>query len=157
MEILISIAVSITVSLLGYIVIYSLKPKLVIAESNDFLDNKIRLPIFNKGRHSAVNLRIEVCALDRELSNTTYTYHLNTDHQDFLILPPADGKTFIVNGISDTALGHGETYESILNKLQAGIYELRVRIHSYHDFSGLGKAEVASFTFKDGKFIKKMG
>src|SRR5690554_982923 len=95
---------SIIFAILPYLIIYKLKPKLII-ESICINDSEIKIKVVNKGRFDAVNLRIEVCALDKINS---FTFHFHPDHSDFLILPAQkkqidNSKTFNFREISKTA------------------------------------------------------
>lgn len=140
-EILISVLSAIFVTILSYAIIYSLKPKL---DFNCILinDKSIRVNVTNRGRFSAVNVRIEICALDQPKG---YTYHFDVDQSEFLIIPSKklgrdNSKIFKVIGFTPSIETEDESYESLMDKVKKNQYKLRVRIHGYHSFSGLGKA-----------------
>lgn len=138
---------SILVTIILTYIVYRLKPSLQILNACWDADNKqIKIKIRNLSKSfDAVNLRIEVAVVEPQ---NRYTYHLNVDHTDFLILPRNktsldNEKVFKVTGISDGArihLDNNETLQTLMTNRQ-----LRIRIHSYHSFSGLGKVEEVTF------------
>lgn len=140
-ETIVSVIAAVIVTLLTYIVIYSLKPGLNI--SNAVIEqNVIRISVINTGRFDAVNVRIEICAIDKA---NGFTYHFTIDKNEFLIIPSGRNgrdnmKTFKVIDFKPTIETKHENYDSLLHKIKSKQYNLRVRIHSYHSFSGLGKA-----------------
>lgn len=149
----ISIIITLIVAILPYIVIYSLKNNLEIVCANyDKTEKKLRIKVVNNGKFDAVNIRIEACAYDEEKK---FTYHFKIDHSEFLIIK-GDKKTndtekiFKSDSISESAENYGETFDSLISKIKSGEYKLRVRIHSFHEFSGLGKAKE-----KELKLIEK--
>ena len=136
--------ISILFTVLTYYIIYSLKPKLEI-ESICILDKAIKVKVVNKGRFDAVNLRIEICAFN---SVNNITSHFAVDHTNFLILPSGkkgqgNTKYFKTNRTSRIYLTRNnkkDKYFSLLEKVQSGKLNVRVRLHAYHSFSGLGRA-----------------
>lgn len=140
----IQVALTIGITLLTYAIVYSLKPKLqIVCACWDSGKNQIKIKIKNIGRWDAVNLRIEVCAVD---INKRYTYHFEVDHNEFLILPSGRNgkdnvKTFKVSDVAESVKKYNISYDYLILKLTRNKYKLRVRVHSYHSFSGLGKAE----------------
>ena len=103
--------------------------------------NVIRIKVENLSRRFfAVNLRVEVAII---LPGGD-TLHLDVDYPDFLMLPNQGindaTRIFIVNNFTPQAIVH------IGEDAHLGAYisnpnnTLRIRIHSYHEFSGLGKA-----------------
>lgn len=163
---LVSILFTILFTILTYYIIYSLKPKLkIVCAYLEKHSDKIKITVENLGRYNAVNLRIEACAFDID---NKFTFHLKIDHNEFLILPGTkknqdNTKKFKVIGIAESARDYIDVsiideetketkeandirkYLKLLECLEKGKYQLRVRIHSYHEFSGLGKAEEKSF------------
>lgn len=134
-------------ALLPYIIIYKLKPNLFI-KSICVTDNIIKVKVLNMGYFDAVNLRIEVCAYDQ---NQKYTFHFKIDTNEFLILSSGkkgkdNSKIFKINDISESAAFHipGQTnkdkFNCLIERINNNTYKVRVRIHAYHSFSGLGKA-----------------
>ncbi len=142
LEFISTAAISLFITLITYMVIYSLKPNLKILKPE--LDGtKIHIKIVNEGRFSAVNIRIEVCAYKEDSKKTS---HFDTDHKDFLIIPAKKKNTdntrvFKTIGLLANSENKYENYDKLIEKLKNKEYKLRVRIHSYHGFSGLGKAE----------------
>jgi hypothetical protein len=136
---LINIIAAILITITGYWIVYSLKPNLKISKAcYDESAKKIRIEVENIGRFNAVNLRIEVCAIN---CNRTTTNNLTVEQEgSFLILP--SGK--------DVENENHKTFKAIVDneiitEINSGKKLLRVRIHSYHEFSGLGKAEQKIF------------
>lgn len=146
-DILITVIITIGITLLTYIIIYSLKPNLRIKQAKIDGD-KIRVEVVNEGNYSAVNVRIEICAFDKE---NRFSWHFDTDHKDFLIIPSKckgrdNEKTFKTIGFIPKPDTSAENYESLIRKLSEKKLELRVRLHSYHSLSGLGSAREKIFT-----------
>lgn len=142
----IGLGISILIGVLPYFVIYSLKPKLKI-DSICVCNRTIKIKVLNIGKFDAFNLRIEVCAYD---AKEKQTFHFKLDQSDFLILPSKrrnsdNSKIFNTVGISSSAepFIEGNTQEEKLDRLIRYInngFKVRVRIHAYHSFSGLGKS-----------------
>lgn len=160
----VSIFASILLTLLTYFIIYSLKPNLkIICACAIKNDDKIKITVENVGRFNAVNVRAEACAYDE---TPKYTYHLEIDHNEFLIIPgnkrgKDNIKKFKIVNIAESAYDYIEVdyidnepraatkfrkYLKLLELIENGTYKLRFRVHSYHEFSGLGKAEEKQFT-----------
>lgn len=138
---------SVLITLILTYVVYRLKPSLIISSACwNSRNSQIHITIKNLSRNfDAVNLRIEVAAFDQ---NARHTFHLTVDHTDFLILPKKkigldNEKVFKVIGISKEAMSYLDENETLMSLLKNR--QLRVRIHSYHSFSGLGKAEEKIF------------
>lgn len=110
--------------------------------SHDKNSNKIKIK--NLEKFSAANLRVEACAINLE---TESTVHFKIDQSDFLILPGKKKgqdnlKTFRIISLSDSAPTN-KPFDNVISDIESGKYKMRVRIHSTHDFSGLGKADEA--------------
>ena len=133
---------TILLAILPYIILFFiLRPKLKIACA--YFDNgTLKIKVKNKGRFSAVNLRIEACAYDKKQE---HTYHFKIDHEDFLILPRGKIKIFTVTDVAESARPYYKNENDLMEEIKSGKYQLRVRLHSYHSFSGLGKAEEKIF------------
>jgi hypothetical protein len=121
---------------------------------------KLRVKVQNKGKSDAVNLKIEACAI-----SDSYTHHLKIDKNDFIILPYEKGKQvkdtsheriFKIDNIEESAKKYEMTYKSLLSDLKSekNNYQIRIRIHASHEFSGFGKAFESIFKFENKKFIK---
>jgi hypothetical protein len=154
-DIIVITGITIVLTLFTYYVIYNLKPKLII-DKVEKPDSDLQIRVINKGVCAAVNLRIEVCGYFKD-TNHNYTYHFKIDHEDFLMLTGRKScdsrKNYRSIGLSDRALQF-KSYEGLLEEIIAGKFLLRIRIHSYHSFSGLGKAEEACFKYENNVFQK---
>lgn len=138
-----STLIALLLVLFTYAVIYSLRPKLKIDKYGfEKGGGAVRIPVRNMGRYNAVNIRIEVCALDPDSSRT---YHFKVDHPDFLILTGRcsndNEKVFKTLDWEDNESPHGYSHQELINRIQSNEWQLRARVHGYHEFSGLGKAE----------------
>ena len=151
----IQVTISVLLTVITYLVIFFLKPRLkIVCACLKMDEKKIKIKVENHSwLSSAVNIRIEVCALDPQ---NNYTYHLKVDHIEFLIMPPKkkntdNEKVFKVIGIHESAREYTagntelEKYNRLLNELKLNKLQLRVRLHSYQGFSGFGKAEEKIF------------
>ena len=147
----IQVIISVLLTVITYLVIFFLKPRLKIVSACLKMDeDKIKIKVENHSwLSSAVNTRIEVCAFD---PHNKLTYHLKVDHVEFLIIPPKkkntdNEKVFKVIGIHESAIEYTEgnteleKYRWLLNELKSNKLQLRIRLHSYQGFSGFGKAE----------------
>lgn len=160
----ISIIITLIVAILPYIILFFiLRPKLKIESACYDKDrNKLKIKVINNGCFSAVSLRIEACATYYDIvKKKNYTFHFKIDHNEFLILSGKlrkqniNIKTFKISEIAESAkeyligsygkMDDEKLFLKIIEDLQSGKYKLRVRIHSFHEFSGLGKAEEKSF------------
>lgn len=145
MDVVMSALIAVLVTLLTYVVIYSMKPRLRIAEA-DLGPGGLLIPITNLGRYNAVNVRIEVCAYDE---TQKHSYHFTLDHADFMIIPSAGSKDnekkFKTIDAAESAKHYGKTHECLIESIRTGEYNLRVRVHAYHAFSGFGKAQERIF------------
>ena len=147
--------ISFFLAITPYFVIYSLKPKLKIVSASickDFNSKKvIKIAIENRGWWAdANNVRIESCAINL---NSNLTYHLKLDLEDFLVIPTKSKcrdniRVFKVINISESAKQYINNLDDVIKLLKRGQCRLRVRVHSYHSFSGLGKAEEKVIDFK---------
>ena len=142
------------VPFLTYLIIQKLRPRLGI-DSLSINQSNLKVKVFNKSRFfDSNNLRIEICIYDKM---NGFTYHFEPDHIDFLILPCKgffgkrdNSKTFVSRKPSDSAIlyfnndENNFTDEEIFSRMfemyKKDGYSLRVRCHSYHSFSGLGKS-----------------
>jgi hypothetical protein len=120
-----------------------------------FFDNqdKIKIVVKNLGYTNAINIQIEACNYEG-----LFTFHFKVDHEDFLILPRKtaqdNSKTFKVLDASQSAIDVGYSYQELINNLRSGNHNLRIRLHSSHEFSGFGKAEEQLFRCDGNTFIK---
>ena len=141
------------------IYLYSLRPKIIIANPSISEQNKnkcINVPILNDSTiFRASRILIEIAIVQKE-----YTYHLKSDIQDFAFLPrkrknedpkrvfkaykPNDFLTTVFDFDMDKLL-------VILNQPDS---TLRIRVHATHSFSGLGKAFEQNFKYINSTFKK---
>jgi hypothetical protein len=142
LEMLISIIGSAGLTILFFLL---LKPKLHIESvCYDSANRTIRIKVINNGKWNAMNIRIEACFIDKTTGNTL---HMTLDRVDFIILP---SKNNIDNSVVfKTRRKFYYINNNIHNKVacvRKGTHVVRVRVHSYHSFSGFGKAEERIFT-----------
>ena len=140
---IVSILAALAVTVLTYGVIYSLNPKLIAKDAYIVNEKIIKVKVINDGCFDAVNVRIEICAYDTQ---GKFTYHLLPDHKDFLIIPSKkrrrdNEKVFNACQLMPSCNTVGIATSEVFESLKSGSFKLRVRIHSYHEFSGLGKAD----------------
>lgn len=121
------------VTLIITVLIYFLKPNVII--DNICFDSErrvIKATLINLGRFNAVNLKVEICAINRTTRQTRY---LRLENVDFIILPSRNSedntRVFSTIEIDNQNLRDGLTNND---------YSIRVRAHSSHSFTGLGKA-----------------
>jgi len=90
---------------------------------------KIKAQIRNNGYSDAINLQIEICAINKE---TNETIHLNLNQNNFIILPRKNdnSKVFKTDPIEQV----------LFDSINSPRYYIRVRVYSAHSFSGFGKA-----------------
>lgn len=139
-------------------VLYFLKPGLKIEalEIRDFFGECLSVTIKNIRNSKAVNLHVEMCALDGN-----ETYHFQLDRSEFIILPkPRRNSTAHERGFKSYELTeftqryfNGTFHEFMeLIQNQPGI-KVRVRVHANHSYSGFGKAFEQSFRYHNHGFI----
>ena len=149
-----SIFFSVILVLITYVIIYKLKPNLSIESASINEDtNKLMIKVENKGLFSAVNIQFEACSVLQREDNDDTTKYFNFDKVNLLILPSINNKNYSDN------FRHFKTKDILdkdeLEKLSNMDRYLRVRVHAYHSFSGLGKAFEKNFIYKDGEFKEK--
>jgi hypothetical protein len=122
----------------------------------------LKLPVKNKSKHyAAVNLRIEAAVVLND-----YTYHLDLDRQEFIILSKNDGnkvetpykrvyQAYDVASITKKIFPELKTIEDLVDILNKKGAYLRIRIHASHEFTGFGKAFEATFNFNRELFTPK--
>ncbi len=136
----------------------SLKPHLEI--NNPEFDSKLKIieiPIKNKSKfYVATKISIEVAVIEGDK-----TYHLETDFKDFAFLPPLikndttisnirKFKAYKISNFLETK--YDMNFENVIEILKNKDVRLRVRLHSTHSFSGLGKTFEKTFS---NEFLKK--
>jgi len=159
-DILISISTGLTVTILAYALLFSIRPKLEIKNFVNLVDKKyISFAIINKGRSKAINIKIEVCAVYNFDENRFQTYHFKIDNFDFIMIDKIkrendNAKRFNIRELSESALQFNHTYEEILHDLTHQKSTLRIRFHAVHEISWLGKGFEENFKWDGEKFIK---
>lgn len=139
---LIEFIASLVVTIILTIIIYYLKPRVRInCACYDSNINVIKINVENNGYFDAVNLRLEACAFNKD---SRQTIHLKLEQFEFLILPNKksedNSKIFKIISVEDFSQQYG-SYEEIIENIRNNNWQLRIRLHSYHSFSGFGKAE----------------
>ena len=138
------------------IVLYFLKPRLEIqsVEIIDMNGECLAINIVNRGSRAAVNLQIEVCVLE----DNNYTYHLEIDKDDFIILPAwkptgssHERKFKSYDIASFTKRYFNGTFSALLQTIRENPEILiRIRVHANHSYSGFGKAFEKKFKYLNG-------
>ena len=120
---------------------------------------RVKVDVINQGCWSAVNLQVEMCAVNDQL-----TKHYKVDRDGFLILPPKkcgmdNVRTFKTCWIEDECFCENEPIpceekikNMMIDELMSGDYIPRVRVHATHSISGLGRAFERKFRWRDGRF-----
>ncbi len=139
-------------------VFWLFRPRLKI--DNARIDGgRVKVDVINKGCWSAVNLQVEMCAINDQL-----TKHYKVDRDGFLILPPKkcgmdNVRTFKTCWIEGECFCENEPIpceekikNMMIDELMYGDYVLRVRVHATHSISGLGRAFERKFRWREGRF-----
>ena len=136
--------------------LYLLKPELEISSiEEDKSKELLKIKVVNKGVFNAINLRIEACIVQ-----SSYTYHLELDRDDFLILPPKDFRTFQADDITAPTKRimnmDINTKDNVLERSKINKNYIRIRVHATHEYSGFGKAFESKFKWEvtENKFLK---
>jgi hypothetical protein len=138
--------------------IFSLKPNLYIKEPEISNNHKLHLkiPIENKSRFSTANkISIEAAVVTGEND----TYHFDVDFKDFVFIPnkKKGDPVKIFNSYYPNSLTANIFTISIIQLIEfskSPDAELRIRIHSHHEWTGLGSSKEQLFKFKNEKFIR---
>lgn len=155
-DVIISLTTAISVTLVTYSILYSMRPKLVI-ESINLNSGNLRITIDNQTKKSVENFRIEVCGYSQ---TSRFTYHFKLDFPSFLMLPSKQlqddtTKTFQTNSILEsTVLAYGVNFDYVINEIKNNNLNLRVRFHANHSISGLGKSFQEIYKWDGSKFVK---
>jgi hypothetical protein len=159
-DVLISISTGLTVAVITYALLFSIRPKLVIKNFVKVVENKyITFAIINKGWCKAINIKIEACAVYKIDENSFQTFHFEIDHFDFIMIDAVKGendnaKRFNIRELGESALRFNKTYDQILNDLLNQKSTLRIRYHALHELSWLGKGFEENFKWDRDKFVK---
>jgi hypothetical protein len=159
-DVLISIYSGLTVTIITYALIFSIRPKLEIKNFVNLVDDKyISFVIINKGWCKAINIKIEACAIYKTDENSFQTYHFEIDHFDFIMIDAVKGdsdnaKRFNIRELGESAIRFNKTYDQILNDLLQQKSTLRIRYHALHELSWLGKGFEENFKWDGDKFVK---
>ena len=150
---LISFVLSVIWSLILFF--YLLKPKLSIQIDEDGYE-PIKIKIFNKGKSSLLNIKIEACFVNskNEKSNKITTIHLAIDKEDFLSISSKEDRTFKTNKIAESVTKYKDYYDNdfVNNVILNNVYFLRVRVYAQHEFSGFGRGFEAKFKYNGSRF-----
>ncbi len=138
------------------------KPKIRI-ENPKKIDGIIKIEVTNLSKcFMATNLRIEAAAV-----NGNFTYHLDFDRIDFLML--AKNKTYPNNETPYSRIYQAHDLNDYTKKiahnckniidffklLEQEDCNLRIRVHAFHEFTGFGKAFESQFKLSNnGNFIQ---
>jgi hypothetical protein len=149
-------------SILGTIrLIRHYKPKIRI-EIPQINSGIIKIEVTNLSKcFMATNLRIEAAAV-----NGNFTYHLDFDRIDFLML--AKNKTYLncetpysrtyhahdVNEYTKAIAPNCSNISDFIKLLEKQDYNLRIRVHAFHEFAGFGKAFESKFKLENKNFIQ---
>jgi len=114
----------------------------------------LKIPIKNKCLFFTANkVSIEVALLDVD-GNTS---HFDIDFKDFILIPTACNpesiryfKSFYPHPI--TAEIFGLTIDNLIDSIQIENSMIRVRVHAFHEFTGLGKSFEKKFVYKNNEF-----
>ena len=132
---LVSLAISIAWTFFLFFSDY-FKPNLKI-ELGDVEKSMIKVKVTNKGYKSAINLRVECCFFNIE---EKFSYHLELDKVDFLLLLKGDDRVFKMEDITENAKKYNKTFDELITEFETKKCSIRVRVHAYHENSGFGKA-----------------
>lgn len=155
-DIIISLTTAITVTIVTYTILYSMRPKLLV-KSIDLDSGNLKITIDNQTKKSVENFRMEVCGYSETLG---YTYHFNLDFPSFLMLPSKEEqedttKTFRTYSILEsTRIEYGVNFDYVINEIKNNELDLRVRFHANHSLSGLGKSFQEIYKWDGSKFVK---
>ena len=154
-----SITISVFSSLLVTVVwIFYFRPCLEIESVkngiNDFGNPYIRVNVINRQCFfDAVNLNMEICIIENE----KYTYHLDIDKKDFLILPRKKNRVFQSYDLAESAKQYfKKDFNSFIKEIvKLENNKIRVRIHANHSFTGFGKGfeRIFKYDAKTEEFI----
>jgi hypothetical protein len=145
-------------SILWSIFIFKLRPKLYINKPEIGKNPKAHLiiPIENKSLFFSSNkISIEVALL----IENEFTYHFDMDFKDFILIPTACNTESIrkfksYNPLPLTQELYNVTIDDLLKYLKSNDSKIRVRVHAYHELTGLGKSFEQKFKFENNDFIK---
>jgi len=138
-------------------ILYLIKPKLEIS-TIEFIRGELyplKVKIKNKGLNTALNLKIELCAIDSKKN----TYHFRSDYEDFLMLWPMELRIFKTNELQKPAFFfYSNTFhpnenvqynQQNINEIFSDFinqnYIFRARVYGSHEYSGFGKAIESEF------------
>jgi len=145
----IGIVISILFPILWTIILYLLKPNLKIMNTEiSESEPSIRIRVMNNSWcFEAINLNMEVCIVTKKIKK--YTYHLEIDKHDFLILQKKEKRIFQSFDLAQSAKRYyngnfGAFIEEIIKNPENII---RVRVYAANEYSGFGKAKGKEFRY----------
>jgi hypothetical protein len=150
----ISLLSSLIVTVLWTLILYWLRPKLTIDDLT-IDNNHLKVKVSNvRNCSDAINVNVEICVEE----DNDYTYHLEIDKSDFLIIPRNDNRVFQAIDLIDTTKKEywdGKNFDTFIEeKIKNSSNTVRVRAYATHSFSGFGRAFEQKFQYNAGKFDK---
>ena len=154
-------------------ILYLIKPKLEISTIEFYRGElyPLKVKIKNNGLFTALNLKIELCAIDSKKN----TYHFKFDYEDFLMLWSKESRNFKTNELqkpafflyrntfhpNDNIQYNQQNINEIFSDFINQNYIFRARVYAQHEYSGFGKAIESEFiwnknTNKFDKIISKL-
>jgi hypothetical protein len=146
---------SIIWSCIWSLILYSLRPKLVVQKVEITGDNHIKIDVKNRSKcYDAVNINVEACIV----TSSNQTYHLDIDRADFIILPKKDNRVFQSYNLAQSAKEYykGDFSSFVKTKIKDKNTIFRVRVYANHSFSGFGKAFENKFQYKMSNELKNI-
>ena len=147
--------------------LYTLKPKLEIKEPEiDENEKCIKFKLKNiSSQYKAINLKIEASIKEPTQGGKWYTYRLEFDRKDFLILSQNKIRTFVSQEITTATLDaikrknpnvesqtEKDTFINLLEKIKNNSdMEFRVGVYAQNEYSGFGRAFESSFRWNATK------
>lgn len=138
--------------------IFSLKPNIYIEEP-EISDNPqlhLKIPVKNKSKCFTANkISIEAAVVIGEND----TYHFDIDFKDFVFIPnkKKGDPVKVFNSYYPNSLTANIFNINIIQLIEfskSPNAELRIRIHSYQEWTGLGKSKEQFFKYENEKFIR---
>jgi hypothetical protein len=147
------VGLSLLATVIWHCISHTLRPKLAIQDIV-IEDSHIKIDVKNKSNcFNAVNVSIEACVVENG-----YTYHVDIDRTDFLMLPKNDNRWFQAHQLAQSAEKYyKKEFDSFIKeKIRNKSTVFRVRIYANHSFSGLGKVIEKKYQYDEkSKGFKK--
>ncbi|GHT15550.1 hypothetical protein AGMMS4956_15750 [Bacteroidia bacterium] len=163
----VAVGLSFGATILWSLFLYRFRPRLEIKSFCIGKDDKNRqraeIKMLNRScRWDAINIKIEACLVET-IGVKTYTYHLELDRNNFLVIPKRDkeGRTFVSYGLTQSAqMFYSNSFDNfVANIIQNEKYHIRVRVHANHPLTGFGKILEKRFAYNETTkcFVEKEG